>query len=321
MTDIRKLAKRLALMHQGEHINYVRLQERIERILREDSAPDPHEFSGNDYVEGCIEQVGESESCGRPADDPIHEVSDGTNEQGDSRRLGGGEEGHPVQAQERDQAGAPTQSGDGLDSRRDNPADPLQTEPVTVGPGDEVRWNSNSYTAIGDHEGCLVIAWTDELGIKKASVMQHATVYTPDGRPVSGFDPDAGKSLFQRKGGQEMYDVCSKLDDAEERIAELERKLKKERKTHKQVCRKYEETIRNVKRQREETSLHMFMTKDELARLGWVRLDDETIERVAKQYDQWTNEDWDCFTEGTLRRFLRDLRDGRLEGGGDGDET
>lgn len=46
---------------------------------------------------------------------------------------------------------------------------------------------------------------------------------------------------------------------------------------------------------------------------GFVYLDDATIERVAKQYNQWTNEDWDCFTEATLATLLRDLRDRKLD--------
>ena len=162
------------------------------------AAPDPHEFE--EYAAPIAQ--GLCSICDRPADDPIHEVNDGVL-QNDADRYWDSDSADP--------------SNDLVDR-----AEPT----VTVGPGDEVMvaYSEDSIgTVVGEHEGSIVALWDDgDYHDDNPSDLR-----THDGRPVSGFDPDAGKSLFQRKGGMEMFEVCSKLDDAEDRITELERQLER----------------------------------------------------------------------------------------------
>jgi len=135
------------------------------------------------------------------------------------------------------------------------------------------------------------------------------------------------------------------------RIDDLERKLAKERKTHMQVCLKYEKTIRNLERQRDEEReernkmLHgstlygySFKTWADVASIAskmdvhlkdviaayqtravkdlhfWVRLDDETIERHAEGATSSFPRSFSSaqYVRTALIAFLHDLRDGEL---------
>jgi len=133
------------------------------------------------------------------------------------------------------------------------------------------------------------------------------------------------------------------------RIDNLERKLAKERKTHMQVCLKYEKTIRNLERQRDEEReernkmLHgstlygySFKTWADVASIAskmdvhlkdviaayqtravkdlhfWVRLDDETITKVVERVAYCALGGWT--QQKAMRVALEDLRDGSLRG-------
>lgn len=61
---------------------------------------------------------------------------------------------------------------------------------------------------------------------------------------------------------------------------------------------------------RESTSLHMFLTKDELQRLGWVKLDDEAIVKIHAHACAIAAKDFSW--EFAYGEALRDFRDGRL---------
>lgn len=228
--------------------------------------------------------------------------------------------------------------------------DPLQTgagspAAVTVSPGDVVQEaghpEERGIVRGVDSDGDIIVEWThgDDKGELLATA--HGLITTLGGCPVSGFRDD--REYYQQKLDesdtrewelrQRIAELESDLDEwvkaaptidrlkrelgeKDARIAELERELG----WFAHAGERFAELERKRDEARAERDLwRAFYTYTESKHYttfedhnDWVRLDDDTIERVAKQHNQWTNEDWDCFTEATLATFLRDLRDGKL---------
>ena len=244
----------------------------------------PHEFklgyitSGDDL---CI--------CGRSAYDSIHEVKD------DNARLGDSGAAVPGGAE-----------ADVLDSGQDTP--------VTVGPGDEVTRGGQIYDIVGrDKRGQ---AWgVLMLTCACVPLVPIESFRTLDGRPVSGFrEPSAADRLLATE------EYAGKVRALASRIDELERELEQaqhERGDWKDLYSDAVTRCEQLKRERDEARAERdeavaYRRRDE----PWVRLDDETIEKVAWVMFALDNAGpHHRYLHDKLRHCLRDLRDGSLRGG------
>jgi len=204
--------------------------------------PGPHKptcdywYSSN-YIPSCG-------TCGRPADDPIHEVKDDNDRLGDSgAAVPGGAEADvldsgqdtPVtvgpgdEVRDEEERGADVLKPD-MDNRGifrgdaggravDSSADKA-VDAVTVGPGDEVRWADEIHRVVGPsllNPTSIVIK---SVNSGHTRTLSHHLVRTPDGRPVSGFrEPD---DAFWKA---QYYTSMGWFADARDRIDKLEREI------------------------------------------------------------------------------------------------
>jgi len=264
----------------------------------------PHEFklgyitSGDDL---CI--------CGRSAYDSIHEVKD------DNARLGDSGAAVPGGAE-----------ADVLDSGQDTP--------VTVGPGDEVTRGGQIYDIVGrDKRGQ---AWgVLMLTCACVPLVPIESFRTLDGRPVSGFrEPRAelvnakdSVLLGQRIVELEKYVVelegrpvmQTEWEQQQARIAELEQELRGARRLR-EIAHEAGTKLRHERDEaRAERDVLLSGASKQAVRereLGWVRLDDETIEKVAWVMFALDNAGpHHRYLHDKLRHCLRELRDGELGGG------
>lgn len=277
------------------------------------AAPDPHEYR-DPWRDGVVGLM--CGACGRPADDPIHEVSDGNSGEDRSSPVAGG--GGVVD-------GSVSDGG-------------VEPPPVTVGPGDEVMDHEQYYEVLGRDRHLNV--WGIRCVTGNAVVLVPIERYrTPDGRPVSGF--------------KERYHPVSAavLETERARIAELEREVENERTTVRTIVSQRDQAIENAERwerelevtkrsfkemtvlandairERNEARVRLdgwefigdgvaVFGKDNRARVFvdrcWVRLDDETIERVTRQILAYACSECSEADAEDIFTPLRDLRDGRL---------
>jgi len=275
------------------------------------AALDPHEFTpwrDTDFC-GCSHRKPNGAPCLRPADDPIHEVKD------DNARL--------------DNSGAAVPGGaeaDVLDSGQDTP--------VTVGPGDEVTRGGQIYDIVGrDKRGQ---AWgVLMLTCACVPLVPIESFRTLDGRPVSGFrEPRAelvnakdSVLLGQRIVELEKYVVelegrpvmQTEWEQQQARIAELEQELRGARRLR-EIAHEAGTKLRHERDEaRAERDVLLSGASKQAVRereLGWVRLDDETIEKVAWVMFALDNAGpHHRYLHDKLRHCLRELRDGELGGG------
>ena len=222
--------------------------------------------------------------------------------------------------------------GDAGERAVDSSADKA-VDAVTVGPGDEVLYGGDpdrlTWTVIGpaqvyqreNEPQRIVIQHGDLRGVHTHNPPIEA-LRTPDGRPVSGFrEPRAelvnakdSVLLGQRIVELEKYVVelegrpvmQTEWEQQQARIAELEQELRGARRLR-EIAHEAGTKLRHERDEAraERDEAVAYRRRDE----PWVRLDDETIERVTRLLlpgDYATRDMW-----WHVPNVLRDLRDGK----------
>jgi len=159
---------------------------------------------------------------------------------------------------------------------------------VTVGPGDEVRYLHDKYKVIGystRYDGHFVIEGVSRVECPRVKLSQ---LHAPDGRPVSGF----------REPGTFKYH----LKCANDRIDDLEHELER-------LIAATGKRMDTLERERDEARAERDHMERQYHEQGpFVRLDDETIERVITELRFRIVKYWPV----TVGDVLRELRDGKL---------
>jgi len=189
---------------------------------------------------------------------------------------------------------------------------------VTVGPGDEVFVHNNGevvgpFKVIG-YDAPWIVCESDGVDSRGHPYdgFAIAQLRTPDGRAVSGFR--------ERTKGYAWMTSPSVGDDLlRDRIDELERELDEQCRLlgmggQREAKLMAERDKARAERDEAQRDLEAFVEPE--GDDPWVRLDDETIEKVAWVMFALDNAGpHHRYLHDKLRHCLRDLRDGSLRGG------
>lgn len=228
------------------------------------AAPDqPHEFTGRN-AECCLKMRwfgGQAVRCNRPADDPIHEVNDG------SRIMGN----------DRDSTSLLDRDVVGDVGRREAE---VTDDGVYVGPGDEVVANDGrTYVVRGvmDCDTCQIIVQLPKSAIHVLSISP-ISLATLDGKPVLGYREDRRASTLR-----EAEEYAGKVRALAHRIDKLELELDIERDEHHDTDRELKARIAELEQELKEAKASPDPTVD-LKRLLYLEARNFELEHDLEHY-------------------------------------